>query len=150
MASYTSFCPAIISRETVCLTARRVRVWTWIFSFSDDFSTARSASVWSPISVQACSFSKKYKMYHTEYPSGGSVGRYRCRANMAHMRQSRLDAGLGFEVQVLRMFLAVPTSLGSGAWIGRNLRGKRRSARTIKQSINQSTNTAGYEWMFGC
>ena len=33
---------------------------------------------------------------------------------MAHMRQSRPDYGLGFEVQVLTTFRLVPFSLGSG------------------------------------
>ena len=38
----------------------------------------------------------------------------RCRANMAHRRQSRPDPGLGFQVQVLETFQVVPSSLGSG------------------------------------
>jgi len=33
---------------------------------------------------------------------------------MAHMRQSRPDAGLGFRVEVLEMFEGVPPSLGRG------------------------------------
>ena len=32
----------------------------------------------------------------------------RCRANMAHMRQSRPDSGLGFQVKVLQTFKVVP------------------------------------------
>jgi len=35
----------------------------------------------------------------------------RCRANTAHIRQSRPDAGLGFQVKPLTVF---PSSLGSG------------------------------------
>ena len=38
----------------------------------------------------------------------------RCRANMAHIRQSRPDSGLGFQVDVLEPFHVVPSSLGSG------------------------------------
>ena len=33
---------------------------------------------------------------------------------MAHIRQSGPDSGLGFQVKVLKMFLVVPSSLGSG------------------------------------
>jgi len=40
--------------------------------------------------------------------------RTRCRANMAHVRQSRPDSGLGFQVKVLKPFKVVPFSLGSG------------------------------------
>ena len=39
-----------------------------------------------------------------------------CRANMAHIRQSRPDSNLGFQVRVLTIFLVVPFSLGSGSW----------------------------------
>ena len=35
-------------------------------------------------------------------------------ANTAHVRQSRPDSGLGFQVKVLTTFYLVPTSLGSG------------------------------------
>jgi len=49
----------------------------------------------------------------------------RCRANMAHVRQSRPDSGIGFQVKVPEMFQVVPCSLGSGldrvylsSWIG--------------------------------
>ena len=38
---------------------------------------------------------------------------HRCRANMAHLRQSRPESGLGFQVNVLKTFQAVPSSLGS-------------------------------------
>ena len=36
----------------------------------------------------------------------------RCRANMAHIRESRPDSGLGFGVKVRKPFLIVPTLLG--------------------------------------
>jgi len=36
------------------------------------------------------------------------------RANMAHLRQSKTDPGLGFQVKVLDNFKVVPSSLGSG------------------------------------
>ena len=36
------------------------------------------------------------------------------RANMAHMRQSRPDSGLGVQVKVLEAFQVVPSLLGSG------------------------------------
>jgi len=38
----------------------------------------------------------------------------RCRANMAHIRQSRPGYGLGFLVQVLKIVQGVPSWLGSG------------------------------------
>jgi len=37
-----------------------------------------------------------------------------CRANMAHMRQSNSDSGLGFQVNVLKTLQVVTSSLGSG------------------------------------
>jgi hypothetical protein len=37
--------------------------------------------------------------------------RYRSRANMAHIRQSRPDSGLGFQVKVLKLFKGVPSLL---------------------------------------
>ena len=39
---------------------------------------------------------------------------YRCRANVAHVRQSRPDSGLGFQAIVLKTLSVVPSSLGSG------------------------------------
>ena len=36
---------------------------------------------------------------------------FRGRANIAHVRQSRPDSGLGFQVKVLKFFLIVPSSL---------------------------------------
>ena len=38
------------------------------------------------------------------------------RSNMAHLRQSRPDSGLGFQVRLLTTFHAVPSSLGSGGY----------------------------------
>ena len=38
----------------------------------------------------------------------------RCRANMAHVPQSRPDYGLDFQVDVLQTFQSVPSSLASG------------------------------------
>ena len=35
---------------------------------------------------------------------------------MAHIRQSRPNSGLGFQVKVLKTFLRVPSSLGSGGY----------------------------------
>ena len=43
----------------------------------------------------------------------GDVQRPRCRANMAHVRQSRPDYGLVFQVKVPTTFEVVPSSLGS-------------------------------------
>jgi len=37
----------------------------------------------------------------------------RCRANVAHVRQSRPDPGLDFQVNVLETCCGVPSSLGS-------------------------------------
>ena len=42
------------------------------------------------------------------------LARFRCRAKIAHIRQSRPDSGLGFRVKVLKTFEVVPSSLGSG------------------------------------
>ena len=36
-----------------------------------------------------------------------------CRANMAHIRQSRPDSGFGFHIRVLQTFQGVPLLLGS-------------------------------------
>ena len=41
----------------------------------------------------------------------------RCRANMAHMRQPRPDFGLGFQINVLPTFEAVPSLLGRSLWM---------------------------------
>jgi len=41
----------------------------------------------------------------------------RCTANMAHVRQSRPDSGLGFQLKVLKPFEAVPSSLGRSSRI---------------------------------
>ena len=37
---------------------------------------------------------------------------HRCRANLAHVSQSRPDSGLGFQVNVLEIVQVVPSSLG--------------------------------------
>ena len=39
---------------------------------------------------------------------------YRSEGNMAHIRQSWPDSGLGFQVKVLKPFSGDPSSLGSG------------------------------------
>ena len=44
----------------------------------------------------------------------------RCRATMAHVRQSRPDSGTGFQAKVLKTFQVAPSSLGSG-WSKRYL-----------------------------
>ena len=41
-------------------------------------------------------------------------GSGRCRANMAHIRQSGPDSGVVFQVKVLEIFAIIPCSLGSG------------------------------------
>jgi len=38
----------------------------------------------------------------------------RCGANMAHVKQSRPDSGLGFQVEVLEIFQVVPSSQTNG------------------------------------
>ena len=45
----------------------------------------------------------------------GVVCASRCQANMAHMRQSRPDSGLGFQIKVLKTFSVVPSWLGREA-----------------------------------
>ena len=37
-----------------------------------------------------------------------------CGANMAHVKQSKPDSGLGFHVKALAVVQGVPSSLGSG------------------------------------
>ena len=37
-----------------------------------------------------------------------------CNQNMAHIRRSRPDYGLGFQVKVLKIFQVVPSSIGNG------------------------------------
>jgi len=62
----------------------------------------------------------------------------RCRANMAHTRQSRPHSGLGFQGKVVETFQVVPSSLGSGttgAFPGTSLtwsRGDRLESRIPK------------------
>ena len=41
--------------------------------------------------------------------------RMRSRANVAPIRQSRPDSGLGFQVRVLETISVVPSSLGNGS-----------------------------------
>ena len=52
-------------------------------------------------------------------PGGGryeaTVGANRCRANMAHTRQSRTDSGPDFQIKVLKIFQVVLSWLGSGS-----------------------------------
>ena len=38
----------------------------------------------------------------------------RCRANMAHIRQTRPDSGLDFQLQVLETFQAIPPHVEAG------------------------------------
>ena len=40
----------------------------------------------------------------------------RSRANSAHIRQSRPDVGLGYQVKAFKIFQSVPSSISSGAW----------------------------------
>ena len=49
---------------------------------------------------------------------------------MAHVRQSRPDYGLGFQVKVLKPFQVVPSSLGSGRPSRTLAAGWQRSRRT--------------------
>ena len=51
----------------------------------------------------------------------GRVGRVRtcCRANLAHVRQSRTDSGIGFQVKVFQMFQVLPSRfLGKSTFAG--------------------------------
>ena len=48
-----------------------------------------------------------------KYEPSSELG-YRCRANMAHIRQSRPGSGLGSQVKVLETVLVVTSLLGSG------------------------------------
>ena len=49
--------------------------------------------------------------------SANNVEKVPCRANMAHIRQLGPDYGLSVQVNILRTFNVVPSSLGSG-WAG--------------------------------
>ena len=61
---------------------------------------------------------------------GGRDVYYRCRANMAHLRQSSPDYGLAFQLKVLETFQAVPSSLGSGKMLQLSAHGLQMSAHT--------------------
>ena len=47
----------------------------------------------------------------------------RCRANMAHIRESRPDSGFGFQVKVLKTVYGVPSWLDSGKYLFAEPRG---------------------------
>ena len=51
---------------------------------------------------------------HQHRPGPGVDPADKCRATMAHIRQSNPDSGLGSQVKVLKPFYVFPTSLGSG------------------------------------
>ena len=55
------------------------------------------------------------------------IDQVRCRANMAHIRQSRPDSGLGFQAKVLKTFRDVPYLIGRG-------RGARRASNASAKS----------------
>ena len=76
-----------------------------------------------------------------------SEGDLRGRANMAQIRQSRPDSGLGFQVNVLQPFRVVPSSLGSAVEGAGSppqmLRGaivKRNPGREVQNSYSTSWN----------
>ena len=46
--------------------------------------------------------------------ASGQPSTIRCRANMAHVSQSRPHSGLCFQINVLQRFQVVPASLGTG------------------------------------
>ena len=58
----------------------------------------------------------------------------RCRANMAHSRESRPDSGPGFQVKALKMSCHVGSSLGSGTrpGFGRRTGGTRARTRRVE------------------
>jgi len=60
--------------------------------------------------ASGCSIRLLMSLQHDEYSTHN-----RCRANMAHIRQSRPDSGLGFNVKVLGTLQFFPFSLGSGS-----------------------------------
>jgi len=49
-----------------------------------------------------------------QLPPRAQISALRCRANMAHARQSRPDSGVGVQVKGLETFQVVPSLLGSG------------------------------------
>ena len=54
------------------------------------------------------------------------LGFGRGKANLAHIRQSRPDSGIGFQAKVLHTFEGFPSSLGSGPGGGSGTRVVRR------------------------
>ena len=44
------------------------------------------------------------RYYHTPKPSSFFIMDNRCRANLAHIRQSRPDSGIGFQVNSFKLF----------------------------------------------
>ena len=50
------------------------------------------------------------------YLDQSRISGYRCRANVAHIRHSRPDFGLGFRQKCLKPFQVVPSSLESDPW----------------------------------
>ena len=65
----------------------------------------------------------------------------RCRANMAHIRHSRPDSGLGFQVEVLQTFYDVLSSLGSAHWTEVRLVGVRRQVFGEQTCCGKSSNS---------
>ena len=70
------------------------------------------------------------------FPFPGSLPRsvtpistHRCQANMAQIRQTRPDSGLGFQVKVLKTFEVVPPSLGSGTQVAERTHSKSSEPR---------------------
>ena len=64
--------------------------------------------------VNASASSQHHKPSHWSH-SWVHAG-FPCRANVAHVRQSRPDSGRGFQAKVVETVNAVPSSLGSGGY----------------------------------
>ena len=69
---------------------------------------------------------------------------YRFRANMAHIRQSRPDSCLGFQVKALDTFQGVPSSLGSGYPQRRQPPGRSPRQSSLSVSSSQEESTKGF------
>ena len=80
-------------------------------------------------------------------PEGGDhlkrTRQLRCPANMAHIRQSRPDSGLGFQVKVLKTLKVVPSLLGSGAILARNHAGGGKTSDLLP--LKASYRCMGYQ-----
>ena len=66
---------------------------------------------------------------------GGHAVPFRCRASMAHIRQSGPDSGLGLKGKVLKTFQVVPSSLAIGVNVSPSLRSEGTSSARCQANL---------------